>query len=227
MRDHLTTLVSGRKEELNKMGQIYGLQYSASDILWHPTLKQVVCPVRQTYYDWMHVLIASGGLAQYEINQFVKEIRGLGIALKQLDEFASAVVLPKSRTELPSTFFQDRLVEDDDSCIRGFASEMLICITILSLFTETVLKPAGLLPNMRRVSATWLTSWTFWGNKGPMSPHNCDNPLMPMLFCMKSLMQGVWNPNTIGSFMSLRTLKRSTSTCLALRLNASIGLWKP
>lgn len=146
MRDHLTTLASGRKEELNKMGQVYGLQYSASGVLWHPTLKQVVCPIRQTYYDWMHVLIASGGLAQYEINQFVKEIRGLGIALKQLDEFGSAVVLPKSRTKLPSTFFQDRLCEDDDSCIRGFASEMLVCISILSLFNETVLKPARLLP---------------------------------------------------------------------------------
>ena len=144
MRDSLALAV-GNKKELNRLGQVYGLQYTASGILWHPTLKDLVCPVKQTYYDWMHVLVASGGVAQYEVNELVKKIRGAGIRLKILDEFASNVLMPKSRPKLPSTFFQDRINDEDNSCIRGFAAEMLTCIPILALFNDTILEPTGLL----------------------------------------------------------------------------------
>ena len=144
MKDTLALAV-GNKKELNRLGQLYGLQYTASGILWHPTLKDLKCPVKQTYYDWMHVLVASGGVAQYEVNEFVKKIRGAGIRLKILDEFASNVLMPKSRSKLPTTFFQDRINNEDNSCIRGFAAEMLTCIPILALFNDTILEPAGLL----------------------------------------------------------------------------------
>ena len=96
MSDQLA-LVSGNKQEVKKLGQLYRLQFHAAGILWHPSLKDKVCPVKQNYYDWMHILLASGGLGQYEINQFVKEIRGLGIPLKQLDDFAKMVIFPQKR----------------------------------------------------------------------------------------------------------------------------------
>ena len=67
MRDKLQ-LVRGNKKECHKLGQLYGLQYSDLGILWHPTIGPKVCPIKNTMYDWMHVLVAAGGVAQYELN---------------------------------------------------------------------------------------------------------------------------------------------------------------
>ena len=104
MRDQLA-LVSANKQEVKKMGQLYGLQFHASGILWHPSLKHKLCPVKQNYYDWMHILLASGGLGQYEINEFVKKIRGMGIPLKQLDDFASVVFFSQRLYKAIADFF--------------------------------------------------------------------------------------------------------------------------
>ena len=47
MRDHLESL-AGRKKDLQKFGQVYGLQYDPNGVLWHPTLRNLICPVQHT-----------------------------------------------------------------------------------------------------------------------------------------------------------------------------------
>ena len=95
MRDKLER-ISGNKKECQKLGQAYGLTFKATGILWHPTLRDKVCPVRQTVYDWMHILVASGGVCQYECNEYVKVLKGQGVLPAQLDAFAAQVFFPKN-----------------------------------------------------------------------------------------------------------------------------------
>jgi hypothetical protein len=38
---------------------------------WDFVAPNIVCPAQHTMYDWMHVLVASGGVAQYEVNGFL------------------------------------------------------------------------------------------------------------------------------------------------------------
>ena len=149
MRDRLEA-VSGNKKECNRMGQAFGLQFKQLGILWHPSLREMVCPVKHTYYDWMHVLVASGGVAQYECNELLKIIKGQGISLQQVDLFASQLVLPKRYNKLPKTFFQDRVNFDDNTCLRCFAADMLVCIQTLVLFNDIVLEPLGILTEHRQ-----------------------------------------------------------------------------
>lgn len=94
-------------------------------------------------YDWMHVLVASGGVAQYEVNGFLAAIQDIGIKLEQIDSFSSAVVMPKSRGQLPKMFFEERYNPEDKSHIKCFACELLTSIPILVLFDNIVLQPPG------------------------------------------------------------------------------------
>lgn len=142
MRDHLESL-AGRKKDLQKFGQVYGLQYDPNGVLWHPTLRNLICPVQHTMYDWMHVLVASGGVAQYEVNGFLTAVQSIGIKLERVDAFASAVHIPKSRGRLPKKFFEDRYNPDEKSHIKCFAGELLTAMPILILFCEIVLQPCG------------------------------------------------------------------------------------
>ena len=147
MRDRLALVAAaGSKKELNALGQCFGLQYNDLGVLWHPTLKDQVCPVSQTMYDWMHVLVASGGVAQYEVNEFAKAVQQLGIPLSTLDQFSRTVILPWGRKNIPRDFFQERINPENDSHVRAFATEVMVALPILALFIETVLEPNSLLP---------------------------------------------------------------------------------
>ena len=149
MRDRLALFV-GSKAEMNRMGQVFGLQYDARGILWHPTVGTRVCPVKHTFYDWMHILVTSGGIAQYEINEFCKAVTGVGLTLGALDAFANGLRFPKCHKKLPDTFFQDRVNQDDAGHLKCFGSEVLQALPVLVLFAQMVLQPAGKLPEQCR-----------------------------------------------------------------------------
>ena len=102
--------------------------------------------VDQTAYDWMHVLAASSGVGQYEINEFVKQLQAHGIGLAALDEFASSFIYPKSRQALPRTFFQDRINTKPDPCIKCFAGEVSSAVPIMRALIMQVRRPRAVLP---------------------------------------------------------------------------------
>eukprot|EP00438_Fugacium_kawagutii_P026421 Skav225686 [mRNA] locus=scaffold243:53674:55491:- [translate_table: standard] len=141
---------SANKKQVNKLGQLFGLTFNKEGVLWHPTLKRMVCPVDQTMFDWMHILVASGGVAQYEVNEYVKILRQHNVSFDQLDSFAQEVKPPKKHFKLPKDFFRERVNNEDNSHIRCFASEVLLAIPVLVLFNQLVLEPTGLLPEHRQ-----------------------------------------------------------------------------
>lgn len=144
MRNQLRA-VAHNKKECNRLGQLFGLHYSEHCPLWHRTLHSQMNPLEQTSFDWMHVIVASGGVGQYELNEFCKSVKTAGINLSLLDEFAKMVCLPKQMPMLPKRFFQDRVNTDENTHMKTFASEVLVAVPILVLFAESVLQPAGLL----------------------------------------------------------------------------------
>ena len=85
------------KKELQRLGQVYGLHYCLQGVLFRPALSSIVKPIECVMYDYMHILLASGGLAQYQLNSFVKRLKDEGITLEMMDAFAQ------------SMFFSERL----------------------------------------------------------------------------------------------------------------------
>ena len=148
MRDGLEAL-SGNRKECDKMGQLYGLVYKKAGILWHPSLKHYIDPTSQTFFDWMHILLASGGLGQYEMNEYLKVLQLNNVGLDQLDSFQQGVCIPKALTKLPKCFFAERICKDNDTHLRCFAGELLTAIPAMTLFNSLVLEPLGILRDHR------------------------------------------------------------------------------
>ena len=148
MREKLEA-ISGKKTDCQKLGQVYGLTFKANGILWHPTLRHKVCPIQQTVYDWMHILVASGGVLQYERNEYVKALKGRGVLPEQLDAFAVHVCFPKKFIRLGKKFFQERVNWEDNSVLKAFAGETVLVVATLVFFNEIVLKPLGILQDHR------------------------------------------------------------------------------
>lgn len=144
MRNQLLA-VSHNKKERNRLGQLFGLHFSHHCPLWRPRLGSQMQPLQQTSFDWMHVLIASGGVAQFELNEFCKVLKTAGINLSVLDGFAKMACGPKSKHKLPATFFEDRINMDENSHMKSFASEILTALPIVALFAEVVLQPVNML----------------------------------------------------------------------------------
>ncbi len=80
------------------------------------------------YWDWMRYIVASGGLAQYQMNQAVRVIVQSGIPIHEIDEFQCKLTYPSNWTKLTKTFFADRVVDNNDAHIKAFAGEMLTAV---------------------------------------------------------------------------------------------------
>eukprot|EP00959_Pyramimonas_sp_CCMP1952_P386473 8099574-Pyramimonas_sp.AAC.1 len=52
-----------------------GLNFEPHGLAHDKSLREFYAPTSTTYFDWMHWLLASGGLGQYHINGFVREAR--------------------------------------------------------------------------------------------------------------------------------------------------------
>ena len=97
----------------------------------------------------MHILLASGGLGQYEMNEYLKVLQLNNVGLDQLDSFQQGVCIPKALTKLPKCFFAERICKDDDTHLRCFAGELLTAIPAMTLFNSLVLEPLGILRDHR------------------------------------------------------------------------------
>ena len=134
------------KSEFSFLEKAYGLVYDPGAILWDDHCRVTVKFPDSIFWDWMHCLLASGGVAQYEVNQLLRTLVRSGVSLAQIDGFCSNVTTPSSRTNLTNTFFKDRVVDKDGSHIKAFASELLSATFCLGIFIDVVVRPTGVIP---------------------------------------------------------------------------------
>ena len=132
--------------EFDFLEKAYGLKHTPTAILFDEHCRNIARFPDSIYWDWMHCLLASGGVAQYECNQLLLALVGAGVTLQQADQFCSTVSTPKSLSQLTKTFFQDRVVHSSSAHMKAFASEMLTVITKLGIFVDVVVRPTGVLP---------------------------------------------------------------------------------
>ena len=137
--------VADNKKECKRLGQLCGLVYHPHGILWHPRLRSKVNHVEQTAYDWMHVIVTSGGVGQYQVNEFCKHVAAVGIGLRGLDDFASTFHMPKKHHALARNFFRERVNPEENSCLKCFAGELLVAVPILATLVRVLLQPQGIL----------------------------------------------------------------------------------
>ncbi len=132
------------QKRFEKLEQCYGLKYVPLGVLWCEELQDICDPVSHTYWDWMHILMASGGIAQYSFNQYIRCLCKAGITLQTLDAFAAEIVWPKG-VFWSKKYFQKRVVSEDGAHLKAFASELFQVMDILTLFIQLVVARAGIL----------------------------------------------------------------------------------
>jgi len=131
------------KARFGELEKFYGIGYNPHAILFHPRCRALAKFPDSVFWDWMHCLVASGGVAQYQCNRLLLVFRGGGLPLKDVDQFARQVSVPRTWQRLRNTFYEDRTVEGDDAHMKAFASEMLTAIAILGIFIDAVVRPMG------------------------------------------------------------------------------------
>ena len=122
----LDRLASAAPAERKELQQFSGIKYDPDGAMFDENVKSRLQLPMCEYPDWMHGWVASGGIAQFHINQFVlKLIEHVdGLSLEAIDTWCNEVKLPRSFTQPRRTFFRDRIVADHKSSIKAFASEV-------------------------------------------------------------------------------------------------------
>ena len=70
--------------------QTYGMTYEEGGLIFDLSLRPYIRMPWAIYWDHMHCFTASGGMGQYEVNQFARRIRNtLNMPLSDLDDFAT------------------------------------------------------------------------------------------------------------------------------------------
>jgi hypothetical protein len=127
--------------DYNSLETEAGFTYSDDCLLASEMAKVANLPY-SVYWDWMHCMVASGGTAQYEVNQVLIRISAF-CPIEKVDEFRTMVTLAKS-TPL-DCLFTDRMRGGTGDHIKAFASEVLSMVIVVGLFLEMIFVPKGLL----------------------------------------------------------------------------------
>jgi hypothetical protein len=137
--------------------QIFGLKFDPEALPWDTHLRMVAELPNCIYWDWQHNGVGSGGIGQYELNQFLRAIKRAGISLADVDAFSRSLTFPRGEPKLRGDFFQTRVRDKPGSHIRAFASEVLTATTVVGLFSDQILKPMGVLENHTACFDVWRT----------------------------------------------------------------------
>ena len=132
---------------IKEVEQALGLSYEPGGLAFDREGLSIARLPETVYWDWQHSLVASGGVAQYQLNQFVRKLIASGISRADLDAFAKTVKWPRNSTKLPKNFFQKRVVRKPGKHLRAFANETLSATDVLHFFSLLVLRPMGWKPD--------------------------------------------------------------------------------
>ena len=129
-------------DELEDTEQTVGFKYDPHGLLFDKRFGDMIDMSEVMYCDVAHCLYASGGIAQYAVNQLVLGIiQTTSTTLDDLDNFQSQMIFFKGK--LTKTFFRDRVCIGIDRHMKCFASECMTALTVMSMFVHLVLGSSG------------------------------------------------------------------------------------
>ena len=125
------------KAAFNKLQTHIGWTYGEGhSLLSSPMAARANLP-EGVYYDWMHSLVSSGGVAQYAISQLLRRLISASqdgdATLALMDEMRKKMVWPKSSPKLHNMQFKERMPKRPDGHVRMFAAETLQVMVFLGL----------------------------------------------------------------------------------------------
>ena len=128
------------KTAFGDLEKAMGLTYDPDSLAYDMHLRTII-GISSTYFDWMHCLVASSGLAQFEVNAFCLALLDNfpDVTLNDLDVFALQINF--SSGSFPKHFFENRIVMTEGKHMKAFASETINAVEVLALFAEMVLIP--------------------------------------------------------------------------------------
>ena len=96
MKARQPTAAAGR---FKRAEQTHGINFDVDALPFDDALRVVYKPISCLYWDWLHVLAASGGVAQFIINAVALDVEREGIQLDALDRLL-AVYMHDNRARL-------------------------------------------------------------------------------------------------------------------------------
>ena len=119
-----------------------GFSYHPEGLAWDVYVRNIMKAPTSVYYDFQHCMLASGGVAQYQVNFMALELVSYGIPLKDLDDWVSTIDVQTDQ-KLRKQFFQKRVRFRPGAHLRAFASETKAAVMILSMFLKIVVEPVA------------------------------------------------------------------------------------
>ena len=138
------TALHGKKCDLRSMQTATGFVYDKDGVMFDPEVRSKMRLPQAGIIDWMHTLVASGGIAQFQLNKLLLLLGMHGFDPEAIDEWVQSLTMPKAYTKLKKTFFVDRFVPKPAAHIRAFAAEMLTAIVVLDMFLDIVIAPMNI-----------------------------------------------------------------------------------
>ena len=124
--------------KLKHFEQCLGIKYEPHGVMFDDATFGRLSPPMAMFPDWMHDFVASGGVAQWELNNLINVLGEKGIGKEDIDAWAQRITLPRSYAYISKTFFQDRVTANGH--IKAFASEVLACIELICFFLDEVVR---------------------------------------------------------------------------------------
>ena len=93
------------KTALQKLAQKLGFNHLPGGLLLNMRLRQFLDPVGSTFIDPAHTFTASGGAAQYQVNEFIRHAIALpDMSLRFMDDFSQRIKWPRSCSTISKTW---------------------------------------------------------------------------------------------------------------------------
>ena len=115
-----------------------GFNYEPQGLLWSRMRKVAALP-DSIYWDWMHCICASGGIAQLHLNQFLRRVSRV-YNMRSVEAFFRAIVFPKGEKGI-TMHLKKRMSKSPKKGMRAFAAEVLSLVTAVLALCEAKLVP--------------------------------------------------------------------------------------
>ena len=142
--DDLKHTAETRPSELKAMEIQVGVKYDDEGTLCDAEVMSRIQWPWVAYTDHMHTYAASGGIAQFQLNQFVLFLCSCNIDIGDIDNWIEQVRLPRGYCKLKKKFFATRIRKSRKAHIKAYASEVLTATMLLHFFVQVVVKPEAI-----------------------------------------------------------------------------------
>lgn len=136
------------KAEFEVSKQMLGISFHPECLPMDMQLRSVYKPVSSVFWDWMHVLVSSGGIMAYHCNEFLLSLKfDVGWEWHQMDAHLEMfLVSNQGQTgKLQAGFIGKRVhkTRSDHEHIRAYAGEVITLFAFLYYICKFIFLPSG------------------------------------------------------------------------------------